>query len=276
MPVRFVSLAWVLMFALTMVIPPFQVAADDKREDPAKGQYLDAAAKKGEGGKYLDVVGERQYDLEADHHFITQGNIEDIAARIKAGLVGEKLENIEGNWTFQVEGAEVDEAIKIVPDRGGKARADFSILHGPLTTGKAFNIHVIFEGRVNGERQTVQETYELKVPGTKATYDFNGGKNTVTGHLKQAKKAHGNWVIGLYDQDGDEITDREFTDVDGLSQSANFKSLKPGEYQGEVIFEGTVDGKKLTVWDYVRFTVTKDGGYLISDGKDGDPDHGSR
>ncbi len=87
--------------------------------------------------------------------------------------------------------------------------------------------------RKAGKKKVKQETdYQLIIPGMKSRYDYNSGKNIVTGELTLAESAEGNWVTAVFDEAIELVDFKKATGVKGLKHSADFKGLKPGKYAG--------------------------------------------
>lgn len=250
----------------------FDGTADGKKVNGEKSIEVTLPGK--EDGK----VPAPSYQIVADHDFLIQGyedgGIEDIAAKIDAELMKGKKEarKAKGTWTFEVPELRLKKS-------GKKSQAAFSILHEGLTPGHEYTVHITFVGKA-GKKKVKQETdYQLIIPGMKSGYDYNSGKNIVTGELTLAESAEGNWVTAVFDEAIELVDFKKATGVKGLKHSADFKGLKPGKYQAVTLFDGEIDGRKLVVWNEVSFDVTKNGGTpLPGDQKPsvGDPKTGKK
>ncbi|SMO78179.1 hypothetical protein [Melghirimyces algeriensis] len=230
----------------------------DRRPLGAKGEALFTVE---------EPVDEKKYSVNADHTFEVLGyddqTIEDVVAHVSAKLEDENgyvPEKVQGTWSFDIKGVKGDQAHQEFTHEDGRVTADYSLLHDTMSTGKMYDIEIRFEGNVAGQDVSKTFTYPLAVPGLNVDYDDNDEKHTISGEITLGKKAQGDWVIGIFTPDGEQVAQEVLDDREGLKQSVDFKELKPGKYVGVVVFRGSVDDKELGLFHSVSFQVDQQGG----------------
>lgn len=159
-------------------------------------------------------------------------------------------EKATGDWTFEVNGDKrifKKEEIAKGPIRGFSAHGPLasyahSLPKGMLKPGKAFEIRVRFQGKVDGKSVDLTTEDRVTVPGMNLRMDCDS--KTLTVALTHAKEARGYWSVTTnpLNPPPDDEGASEFTRKSSLTTVLRHTISLEGNSRVEAKVEGMIDG----------------------------------